>query len=260
MEAMFASSVEPEIRALPRAPLRVIRLATFGLPESLVNDRLGGIETEHRVTLGYRVHFPELEVKVLAGGETDEDARERARRAADAVRARLGPDVVFGEGVVGLPEVVGNLLRDRRLTLALAESCTGGLVAELVTQAPGASDFFLGSAVTYANAAKRDLVGVPESLLERHGAVSAEVARAMADGARRALGSDLALALTGIAGPGGGSDAKPVGLVYCALSTGKGSLVRELRLRGWRDRIRRMAAFVGLAEVRRVVLRGLEEA
>jgi nicotinamide-nucleotide amidase len=159
-----------------------------------------------------------------------------------------------------LPEVVGELLRQRGLTLALAESCTGGLVAELVTAAPGASEFFLGSAVTYANAAKHDLLGVPESLVERSGAVSAVVARAMADGARQTFRSDLALALTGIAGPGGGSEAKPVGLVYCSVATGEGSVVRELRLHGSRERIRRMAAFTGLAQVRRVLTRGLEEA
>jgi nicotinamide-nucleotide amidase len=259
MTAMFAAEVEPEIRALPRPPLHQIRLCTFGLPEGRVNDRLAGIEAEHHVTLGYRVHFSELEVKIMAGGETDEDARQRVRQAADEVCARLGPEVVLGEGTISLPEVVGDLLRQRGLTLALAESCTGGLVAELVTAAPGASEFFLGSAVTYANAAKRDLLGVPESLLERSGAVSAEVARAMAGGARQAFHSDLALALTGIAGPGGGSDAKPVGLVYCSVATGEGSVARELRLHGSRERIRRMAAFAGLAHVRRVLLGGLEE-
>jgi nicotinamide-nucleotide amidase len=260
MQAMFGAQVEPTVSIFPRPPLHQVRLSTFGLPEGVVNDRLSGIEARYGVTLGYRVHTPELEVKVVCRGETDEDARHRAALAVGEVRARLGAEVVFAEGPIGLPEAVAGLLRERGLTLALAESCTGGLVAEFVTSVPGASDIFLGGAVTYANSAKRDLLGVSESLLASHGAVSAEVAQAMAEGAKKSFHSDLALALTGIAGPGGGSDAKPVGLVHCAVATAEGTVHRELRLHGSRERIRRMAAFSGLALIRRVVLRSFGEA
>jgi nicotinamide-nucleotide amidase len=257
MTAMFSSAVEPVLRSLVHAPFFQVRLGTFGLPESVVNDRLASIESAHRVTLGYRICFPELEVKVLARGETDEDARQRARRAADQIRELLGPEVVYGEAPCSLAQAVGELLRQRSQTLALAESCTGGLLSELLTSTPGASDFFLGCLVTYANSAKHQLLEVPDEVLGRFGAVSAEVARAMAEGARRAFGSKLALAVTGIAGPGGGSEQKPVGLVYLALAAEGGSTGRELRLHGSRNRIRRMAAFTALALLRSVILRGL---
>jgi nicotinamide-nucleotide amidase len=257
MTAMFSSAVEPVLRSLVCAPFSEIGLCVFGLPEGVVNDRLASIETAHRVTLGYRVSFPELEVKVLARGETEEEARQRARGAADQVRELLGPEVVYGEAPCSLAQAVGELLRQRALTVTLAESCTGGLVAELLTAAPGASDFFLGGLVAYANSAKQQLLEVPQLVLERFGAVSAEAARAMAEGARRVFGSYLALAVTGIAGPGGGSEQKPVGLVYLALAVEGGATVRELRLHGSRERIRRMAAFAALALLRRVLLRGV---
>lgn len=117
----------------------------------------------------------------------------------------------------------------RRLTLATAESCTGGLIAHVLTLVAGVSAVFQGGVVAYANEAKRDLLGVDQSLLDRHGAVSEPVARAMARGARRALGADLAVATTGVAGPGGGSAGKPVGLVYIAVSAGGGEAVRDFR-------------------------------
>src|SRR6185295_6013446 len=141
-----------------------------------------------------------------------------ARAAAEEARRRLG-DAVFGEGDVTLPGAVGALLRERKLSFGTAESCTGGLVAELVTEHAGASDFFKGAIVSYANSAKADLLGVDPALIAKHGAVSTEVARAMAEGARRALDVDIALALTGIAGPGGATPDKPVGLVHLAVAT-----------------------------------------
>ncbi|HEY4105154.1 MAG TPA: nicotinamide-nucleotide amidohydrolase family protein, partial [Polyangiaceae bacterium] len=217
---------------------------------------LAGIESEFDVTIGYRATMPEIEVKILARADSLEAARERSERAAQVVRARLGDEIVFGEGTARFPEAVSRLLEARGLTLGLAESCTGGLVAELVTAHAGASAVFRGSAVTYANEAKISLLGVPESLIASCGAVSCEIARSMAEGALRAFNVDVALALTGIAGPGGGSPEKPVGLVHYAVTTRAGTSDVRAVFSGNREQVRRRAAFAGLSLVRSVVLRG----
>jgi nicotinamide-nucleotide amidase len=253
MRVMFAASVAPVIEPLVAERSHQTRLRTFGLPESEVNDRLAGIEAAHGVTLGYRAKLPEIEVKVLARAPSRDEARARSEAAAREVRARLGDDVVYGEGDTSLPEAVCRLLEARALTLALAESCTGGLIAELVTDVPGASRSFLGGVVSYSNAAKTELLGVSSALIEAHGAVSSEVAEAMAEGARRRFDSSLGLAVTGIAGPDGGSPEKPVGLVHFAVASDAGTTARHTVFTGGRELVRRRAAFAGLALVRRVV-------
>ena len=260
MKAMFESYVEPAILPLLGDRHFQVLLRTFGLPESEVNDRLAGIEAEHSVVIGYRATMPEIEVKVLARAATVVEAQTRAERGAHAVRERLGEDVIFGEGKARFPEAVCRLLEAKGLTLALAESCTGGLVSELFTAHSGASTVYRGGAVTYANDAKIALLGVPAVLLARYGAVSAEVARAMAEGARAAFNTDIALSLTGIAGPSGGSAEKPVGLVHFAVSTATGVSDRRVVFTGNREQIRRRAAFAGLALVRTVALKGHEPA
>jgi nicotinamide-nucleotide amidase len=215
-----------------------------------VNDRLAGIEATYDVLLGYRASLPEIEVKVLARAATSEAALVKARKAADEARARLG-EHVYAEGFGSLPEAVAALLVERRLTLALAESCTGGLAAEVLTRVPGSSRFFLGGAVSYANSAKTELLGVPPELIAAHGAVSGEVARAMAEGARAKLGADLGLAFTGIAGPDGGTPEKPVGLVHWAVASATGTEARDRVFSGGRLDIRRRAVFAGLDLLRR---------
>ncbi len=256
MKAMFESFVEPAITPLLSDRHFQVLLRTFGLPESEVNDRLAGIEAELGVIIGYRATMPEIEVKLLARADSVEAAAALAESGALAVRARLGDEIVFGEGKARFPEAICQLLEAKGLTLALAESCTGGLVSELVTAHAGASNVFRGGAVTYANDAKIALLGVAPELLARFGAVSAEVARAMADGARRAFNADIALALTGIAGPGGGSADKPVGLVHLAVSDANGLSDRRIVFSGNREQVRRRAAFAGLSLVRSIAQRG----
>ena len=151
----------------------------------------------------------------------------------------------------GLSSAVGELFRRHGLTLSLAESCTGGLVAKLVTDVAGSSDYFLEGAVTYSNAAKVRTLGVSPALLAAHGAVSSETACAMAEGMRKNTGSDIALAITGIAGPGGGSAEKPVGTVFLALATADGCRVERHCFPGSRDEIRTMTAFTALDWLRR---------
>jgi nicotinamide-nucleotide amidase len=253
MMRMFDEEVTPRIRKLASNNAHQVRYRTFGLPESAVGEKLAGVEQAFPgVTIGYRAHFPEIEVKVLARAADEAAAQALAERAAGEVRTRLG-GVIFGEGDDTFAGVVGRALRSRGWTLALAESCTGGLVGHMLTKEPGASDFLLLDAVTYANSAKQSVLGVSEDVLRAHGAVSAEVAGSMAEGARRVSGADVALAITGIAGPSGGTDTKPVGLVYLAVTTAKGTTVEEKRFSwGGGDRlwIQTLAAYTGLLMVR----------
>jgi nicotinamide-nucleotide amidase len=250
MKRMFDDHVVPRIREMAPNNLHQICFRTFGLPESVVGEKLAGIEDSFPgVTIGYRAHFPEIEVKVLARSSDRAAATELAERAAQEVRTRLG-DVIYGTGDDTFAGVVGRALRTRGWTLAIAESCTGGLVGHLLTKEPGASDFFLLDAVTYANSAKQAVLGIDEDVLRGHGAVSAEVATRMAEGARRVSGADIALAITGIAGPTGGTETKPVGLVYLAVTTANGTVVKEHRFPGERHWIQTLAAYAGLAMVR----------
>jgi nicotinamide-nucleotide amidase len=251
MRSMFEGQVTPRIRSLAPDNSFQIRLHTFGLPESVVGEKLAGIEASHPgIVIGYRAHFPEIEVKVLSRSSSRTAARALCERVTADVRNRLGKNV-YGEGDDTFAGVVGRALRSRGHTLAIAESCTGGLVGHLLTREPGASDFLLLDAVTYANSAKTSVLGVDEGTIRWHGAVSAEVAAAMATGAKRVAGSDLSLALTGVAGPGGGSDAKPVGTVYLATANPDGTTAVEHRFfSGDRERIQTFAAYAGLEMLR----------
>jgi len=252
MRVMFQASVEPRLDTGGGGYLHQLRFNTFGLPESAVNDKLAGLEGEFGVQVGYRAHFPEIQVKVLARGKDKSEAEALAERAGAEVRRRLG-DVVFSTGTTSLAQAVGELLEQRSLLLGLAESCTGGLVSQLITANPGASKYFSGAVVSYANQVKHEVLGVPLELLESHGAVSQPVAEAMARGACRTLGASVGLAFTGIAGPGGGSETKPVGLVHTALWDGQEMHHMRSVFPGNRVQIQRRAAYAGLMLVYRVL-------
>lgn len=247
MRRIFEDHIEPAIAPHVERRTHQIRLRTFGLPESVVGEKLAQIEAEEKlVTIGYRASFPEIEVKVLARGGTEAEAEATAARVADRVRGALG-DVVFGEGEDTYAAHVGRLLRARGLKLAIAESCTGGLLGELVTAIPGSSDYLLCDAVTYSNASKIQMLGVNEDLIRGYGAVSLEVAAAMAEGARRIADADIAVSVTGIAGPGGGTEEKPVGTVFVALARRDAPVITQaLKFAGDRDRIRMFSAYSAL--------------
>lgn len=250
MKRMFTEQVLPRVR--PQAPNNTfqVRLRTYGLGESSIGQALEGIEATHPgVTLGYRIQYPEVDVKVHARAASQASAREAALRAADDVKARLG-DVVYGTGDESFPEIVGRAVRGRGWRLAVAESCTGGLIMHLLTSYP-ASDYLVGGAVTYANSAKSRLLGVFEDTLRGHGAVSTEVAAEMAEGARRLCECDVALSITGIAGPTGGTATKPVGLVYWSVAHPGGTIVRDRIFVGTRDEVQLAAAYAGLDLLRR---------
>ena len=253
MKGMFEEQVLPRIKPAAANNAHQIVLHVYGMRESAIGEALAGVEAQTPgVTLGYRVHFPECDVKVHARAGTHATARDIAQKVADEVKAKLG-DHVYGEGDEAFPEVVGRALRNRGYHLAIGESCTGGLVSHLLTSYP-ASDYLIGGAVTYANSAKTRLLGVQEDTLRGHGAVSAEVAAEMAEGARRLCECEVGVGITGIAGPTGGTASKPVGLVYWAVAHPGGTVVKDRVFPGDRDEVRRAAAYAALDLVRRVTL------
>jgi nicotinamide-nucleotide amidase len=254
MAPMLAEQVLPLLRARAGGTVirrRILRIA--GMGESDVEQIIAPVYTAFtnpRTTiLG---GASEVELQLVAESESDSAAAERLEALASALRGAL-PGRIYSEDGRELHEVAG-LLTERRLSLALAESCTGGLLASRLTSVPGASAFLDRAWVTYSNRAKVDLLGVDPDLIATHGAVSEEVARALAEGARRQAGSDVAAAITGIAGPTGGTAEKPVGLVFVALAGAAGNRVRRVQLIGDRDRVRRQACVVALEMMRRGLL------
>lgn len=254
MKAMFSDVVLPRIATRAARLTHQIHLRTLGLGESEIQARLESIEARFPgVTIGYRAGMPEVEVKVHARAASEVEAETLAREAADVVLGLLG-DAVYGDREDTFPAAVGRELRRHGQHLALAESCTGGLVGEMLTRVPGSSDYVVLDVVAYANSAKTALLGVSPDLIRAHGAVSEPVARAMAEGALRVSGADLAVSVTGVAGPGGGSDDKPVGTVHLALArSGEPTEHHAFFFTGDRDRIRVLAAYAALRMVYRAV-------
>jgi nicotinamide-nucleotide amidase len=248
MMALFEQRVKPSL-GLPRerTPFEVL-LHSFGLPESNLNDRLAGIAERHDVVIGYRVRFPEIDVKVHAKDPDLKKAQERAKLAVIDIEERLGP-VVYGRGDVTLARALGDKLTSAHLELGVAESCTGGLTSSLLTAEAGASGWFRGGVVAYSNDIKTQLLGVAEQIIQQSGAVSVEAARAMAVGATQALRASVGLGITGIAGPDGGSADKPVGTVCFGIHGPFGTRCEIRRFAGERQRIQRIAAFHGLSLV-----------
>jgi nicotinamide-nucleotide amidase len=254
MKPMVEDTVLPWLRALAGGgTVHVARtFQTFGLTESALDEMVAGAVDPSEARLSFRASFPEISVRVVVAGPPG-DAERRAEACAARIRERIG-SFVYGEGQTTMEQVVGELLRARGLTVALAESCTGGLVGHRLTNVPGSSAWFVGGVVAYANAAKAALLGVREATLAAHGAVSDETAAEMAAGVRRALGARLGLATTGIAGPDGGTAGKPVGTVHVALAWDGGVVARRYQLWGTRDWVKLLASQVGLDWLRRHAL------
>lgn len=254
MKRMFAEQVVPRVEKLRAEPsvfeVRVYR--SFGLTESAADQILQGLEEQNPgVKLGFRAHFPEIQIKLTVKGPDVAAARARLDAAAEEVMRRVGT-YVFSDNAP-MEAVVGEALTREKATLATAESCTGGLVAQMITAVPGSSAYFDRGFVTYSNEAKHDLLGVPEPIFAEHGAVSEPCARAMAEGARARARTTYALAITGIAGPGGGTPDKPVGLVYIALATPAETVVRRIQWPGQREQVRAISAMVALDMLRRAL-------
>ncbi|MBI2942695.1 MAG: competence/damage-inducible protein A [Candidatus Wallbacteria bacterium] len=255
---MLREQVAPRLAALGRSEVRhavrVLRL--FGIGESKLETELAGISIPATVTIGYRATWPELHLRLYASGtcelEADLDAAERAIRERAGVR-------VYGTGDATLAQTVGRLLLERGWRLATAESCTGGLLGAVCTEAAGASDWFECGHVAYSNASKTRFLGVAPELLAAHGAVSREVASALASEARQRAGVELALSITGIAGPAGGTPEKPVGTVWIGLATAKRVSSKLYHFPYDRERVRQRSVWTALDRARRCLLELAED-
>jgi nicotinamide-nucleotide amidase len=252
MKAMFENEVRERLREkVPPAYFftRTLKVAMLG--ESHVDARVAPI---------YK-RYPDVETTILAGAgevelhfKTRADSLELAQSRADEVAGLVEDeldDAVFSRNGESLEQIVGYWLQMRNATIAAAESCTGGLLAERITSVGGSSRYFVGGAVVYSNQLKTEFAGVPAEMIDRHGAVSREVAAALAEGIRYRCESTLGVGITGIAGPGGGTPQKPVGLVFHAVASDRGTEVVQRTFAGDRKRIRRFASTMALDMVRR---------
>jgi nicotinamide-nucleotide amidase len=255
MKAMFDASVAPRLSASPRGTLARITLRIAGRPESYVDDLVRDLYGTEGTETTILASSGSVELLLTARGPEDSDVRRRLAALAGAMRDRLGVDV-YGVDDESLALVVGRLLASRGATVAVSESCTGGLLGAALTDVPGSSAWFRGALVCYANDLKVSLAEVPEAMIAEHGAVSEPVARAMAKGARTACSAEFGLGVTGVAGPGGGTPDKPVGTVHIALDDGGPGRALKLDWPGDRDLIRRRAVTVALDLLRRRLLAG----
>ena len=237
-------------RATGYAALRTRVLQCYGVAESLLDELVAPIRAEHpEVRFGFRTKFPENHLS-LAALALDEEGAARALAVVEAKCRDVLAPFIYGADGVTFAQSVGEQLASRGETICCAESCTGGLVAQLLTEAPGSSRWTTGAFVVYANSLKEGALGVSPEILRAHGAVSEPVARAMAEGARRASGASWAPAITGIAGPDGGTPEKPVGTVWLALAGPGPTRVKHSQYRGDRGQVRTLAAYGALQLVR----------
>ena len=222
MKRMLSHEMLPRIEKMPGALKEhclVRNISTFGLTESATGEKVAGLaDAFSDIKIGLRAKFPEIHVKLYLNGQDLSTMETRLASASEWILNRLGRHVLSLEGA-SMQAVVGDLLRKRGATVAVAESCTGGRIANWLTDVPGSSDYFLFSGVTYSNNAKTNVLGVVPDLLKKYGAVHEETAKAMAEGARHISGATYAISTTGIAWPAGGSDDKPVGTVCIGLAT-----------------------------------------
>jgi nicotinamide-nucleotide amidase len=258
LKAIFEDSLRARILELRDAAGGAERIArrtyrTFGKGESQIASALEGLlEGVAGASLHYQVPFPETLVKIVVRDRDPAAAAGRLAALDGPVRDRLGW-TLYGEGSDSLAAALGRLLGERGLTLASAESCTGGLVGALVTAVPGSSRYYLGGVVTYADQEKVRQLGVSPATIERAGAVSEECVREMAAGMRERSGADLAVAVSGVAGPGGGSAEKPVGTVWIAVAGQETVITRHFVWPGARDQVRTLAAWWAMAMVMHLV-------
>ena len=239
---MFRSRAVPYLAGLADGAIVNRSLRIFGMGESAVEFRLRDqMNAMENPTLAPYAKEGEVELRITAKAPDPAAAQALIAPVEEELRSRFGP-LVYGVDVSSLEEVCLALLKDQGLSLACAESCTGGLIAKRITDLAGASSVFHGGVVSYTNEVKHGVLGVPRELLDQFGAVSAPVAEAMAEGARRTLGADLAVSATGVAGPDPDDRGNPVGLVYVALAWDGGVFVRTVHAAGPRERVRTVAA------------------
>jgi len=252
LKSMFERECLPRLKRLaPVQAIRTVVLRVAGMSESDLDQLISPVYSKYQnpVTTILAANG-EIQVHLRARCATESEAAALLAEVAAPIEQLLG-DRVYSRNGDPLEVVVGNLLRDRRATVSVAESCTGGMLGERLTSVPGSSDYFVGGCITYSNAMKVELLGVPREVLEQHGAVSQQTAEAMAAGVRRRTGSAYALSITGVAGPDGGSESKPVGTVYIAIADDAGVYTEHRRFLGDRQRIRTFTVQMALDLLRR---------
>lgn len=257
MTPLFTHAVRPYLARFSNGVIRSASVRVFGIPESTLQAMLGDLMEGANPTLSPYAKDGEVLLRTTARARDAETADKMLRPVMDELRKRLG-DTLYGENVGSLEQVAVALLQKAGQHVATAESCTGGLLSQRITGIPGSSEVFECGVVSYANRIKHQLLGVREETLAAHGAVSPQTAAEMAEGVRRLAGADYGVGITGIAGPGGGTAEKPVGLVYVGLSAGGTTWVRRLRLghgsgEGERGFIRYLSASHALDMLRRAV-------
>jgi nicotinamide-nucleotide amidase len=255
LKAMFETECLPRLRArIPEQHIATRTLKMAMIPESQVDARVAPIYNT----------YPDVATTILAGGgeiqlhlrchkDSQAEAEARVEELAEKIEDEMG-DAIFSRKGETIEQIVSYLLQMRGMTLATAESCTGGMLAERITSLSGSSRYFLGGAVVYSNALKTQFANVPKSLIDRHGAVSREVAASMAEGIRKRCLASYGVGITGVAGPTGGTEQKPVGLVYIALAGEEGTQIVERNFPGDRQRVRQFSTQQALEMVRRALL------
>ena len=253
MQYLLLHHVLPRLSAWYTDPTRKVRqkmLRIFHMEEFFVNSKIAELNLDKSITIGYYPAYPELHITLTARSHSSDKAALLIEEAASNIKKCLG-EVVYGDDQNTIEAVVGNLLAQKKLTLSLAESCTGGLIASRITKVPGSSTYFFGGVVSYANLAKEIFLDINHEILLKKGAVSKETAEAMAQNIRLKAGTDLALSVTGIAGPEGGSKDKPVGTVYMSLAAGETMRTKRHQFSGEREQIQEFTATTALDTIRR---------
>jgi len=258
MQPMWLETVEPYLRRLSGEVIFSRTLRFCGIGEAALETELQDLMENANPTVAPYAKLAEVHIRLTAKAASEEEAVRVIAPMEEEIRRRAGR-YLYGADEETLEVVTGKLLRERGLTLAVAESCTGGLLGGRITNVPGSSDYFLGGVISYSNGLKESLLGVPAETLKEHGAVSEETARAMAMGIVHATGASLGIGVTGVAGPGGGTAEKPVGLVYLGIARKDGG-AKVLKLSMWGDRatVRNRAVQQALVLLRDVLI-GAEE-
>jgi len=255
MKSMLIESVLPMLKQRgPRTFIIQKTIRTIGIMEAAIFEKVSGlIEENSQIKIAFLPGYKGVDIRFTVKSSSEEKARQAIDDLVGKFQSRIGK-YIFGFDDDELPAVIGGLLKERKLTLSVAESCTGGLIGKLLTDVPGSSEYFLGGIIAYANKIKTNVLNVPEDTISDHGAVSAQTAVAMAKGVRALTDSAIGLSITGIAGPTGGTESKPVGLTYIGLCDSQDTIVEEFRYGTDRERNRVRAAYSALNLVRKRLL------
>ena len=249
MDRYVLPEILSQVKTLPVLRQRILKL--YGLNEPGMAEILKDLPRKNEnILLGFYPHFPENHITISLRGQDERTVMRELDKAEQEVRSLLGP-YIFASGVESMEEVVGEKLRNKGLTISVAESCTGGLIGDLLTNTPGSSNYFMGGILVYSNQSKIDLLNVSQEVIEKKGAVSDKTVREMTEGVKKRIGTDIGLAVTGIAGPKGGSREKPVGTVHIGLSTDRETFAGKYRFWGTRKQIKKNTAMMALDWVRR---------